>query len=176
MDSGFKITKYLGISFLLVGILRLFNLVPTGSIFLLCISLSAFFLIITDLISLWTEDIPKTKDKHKIWKLLHLVNNSLYFAAIFSSIGLPFIYQGFNLNVYPPLTDALSIFGIGLAIYIIGVRSEKMVRIVLKGELRSMFDEIAKTKNNELNSPENLKLLNELVKKEFQKLKEKDQK
>jgi hypothetical protein len=176
MTIGANITKCVGLSFIIVGLLRIFNFIPVDPQYLVSFSLAAFCLLIIDLIDVYSADrgVLNTDKSIKI-KLKEYVTWALYFLAVFCFIGLPFILLAINVHIYAFITDALTLIGLGLAIYIIGKRSEKLLDMVLKNQLRDMMNDIIANTKMQLNTPENQKFLDNLIQIHLIK-KEKDKK
>jgi len=126
MLSG-SFTKFVGIGFIILGILRFTPFVNATGKWLLYVSLAALFLILYDFLEFFfnREDSRKDTLKHKSARI---AANLFVLLAAMSIIVFPYLKVDIQVKMVNQLSDAFTLASLGLAVVMIGLKSKKSFR------------------------------------------------
>lgn len=139
-------TKFAGISFIILSVLRLTSNTNATGKWMLYISIAALFLILSDLIEFIIEGIVEKKGiKDQALKSLR----SIFFAAaVIAIFVLPNLKLDIPVKQVNALSDAITLLSLGIAITLIGFKAERAQSSLfnktnaIKNELREFINSI----------------------------------
>lgn len=124
------ITKLIGIGFLILSILRLTPIINLNGRIVFYFAVAAFFFILSDLIEFIVESVQE-KNGNESSKILNVIHSCFVACAIISIIVLPYLTINISIKNINSLSDTVTLAGLGIAILIIGLKTEKMQRRML---------------------------------------------
>ncbi|MGM1045848.1 MAG: hypothetical protein ACQEXX_06855 [Bacillota bacterium] len=140
-------TKVVGISFIVLSVLRLTPIINATGKWLLYVSIAAFFLILFDLIEYIIEGIIEKKGI-KLNNMLKVLRSAFLGCAVIAIMVLPNLKINIPVKVVNAWSDALSLISLGLAITLIGFKTERTRKslsnktMVTRNEVREFFNSI----------------------------------
>lgn len=117
-------TKVAGVSFIILSILRFTSVINVTGKWLLYISIAAFFLILYDLVQFVIERALAKKDQ-KPKRILVSLRSLFIGLAVLAIIVLPNIKIDLSVKQVNALSDAFTLISLGIAITLIGFKSER---------------------------------------------------
>ncbi|AJS59990.1 hypothetical protein UB51_17655 [Paenibacillus sp. IHBB 10380] len=171
--------NFLGVGFIILGVVRLTPLYKLVSDSLLAFTLTAFLLILSDFTQFISEKYDnlenleeygtETLKKDKILLfLISLLHSALVALSAISLIVIPYLDLSriFSVNELTSINDMLTLSGLGIAISLIGLKSKRMQ----DKEFKEIADAVGEKISREFaNSPETKELIKNLVMDEFEK-------
>jgi hypothetical protein len=168
--------KYLGVGFIILGFIRIIVPYNFDSNSLLAFTLTAFLLILSDLTQFISENYdnleksqtknPK-KDKIIIF-LISIVHTLLVALSAISLIVIPYLdlSTSFSTKELTAINDMLTLSSLGIAISLIGLKSQRMQ----DKEIKEIIDGVANEMSKDLiNSSEIQDLIQDVVDSEIKK-------
>ena len=141
LQSTTTITKFLGIGFILLSVLRLTPAINIDSKSLLSFAIAALCLILSDLVEYAVERIKDSKN-FKPGKTLYAIHSFFLACAAIAVIVMPFLKIDLEPDRIKAWSDAITLCGLGIAITLIGLKTERTQKLLLTNELRKMFEEV----------------------------------
>ncbi|MGD2198209.1 hypothetical protein [Lysinibacillus fusiformis] len=124
------LVKFIGLTFIVFGVMFIFDLISISNQFLMCIALAGVFFVISDISQHYYDSYSTKKAlpiKHRfrvrlLCKVLKFV--SLFF-AIFSIVAGPYILLPFTNSSIEKFATTITVLAIGLTIFNISLNNTK---------------------------------------------------
>lgn len=123
MQHTTAITKYIGIALVILALLHASDKVQLTPIYVFSLSVAGFLFILFDWANLLVERLIKEK-KPKRKRAAYWLRAILLMGSSFSIIILPFVLKITDDKYLSRLSDNLVLLGLGIVIFLIGLKSE----------------------------------------------------
>lgn len=155
--------KFIGITFIFLGVLYSLNIVRLNSMVIICITISGVFFILADICQHYSNEYSKKKalktqkrinivSRYKLFKFIFL-----FLATITLLIG-PYIYPIINKNILDTLATSLSFIAIGLTIVKISLDNNRKMsdfHLSIIEDFEKVLYEVEKTTPNDVTNTQN---------------------
>lgn len=118
-------TKAVGIGFIILSVLRLTPIINATGKWLLYFSISAFLLILSDLLEFVIEGIIVEKGV-KGNRIRELIRSIFIGGAVLVMIVLPYLKINIPVKTVNALSDTITLVSLGIAITLIGFKTERV--------------------------------------------------
>ncbi|OBZ18453.1 hypothetical protein A8L34_02390 [Bacillus sp. FJAT-27264] len=146
LKSTTTFTKLIGIAFIILSILRLTPIINATGKWLLCVGIAALFLILSDLCEFIIEGIIKREGIQ--WdRTLEVLRLIFLVFAVMAIIVLPNIKIKISVSQVNAFSDAVSLAGLGIAITLIGFKTERAHKRLLKKQFEKIAGRTHETSN-----------------------------
>lgn len=157
-------TKAVGISFIILSILRFTPFINATGKWLLYVSISAFSLVLYDLVEFFFERrlVRTGMEKNKVSIYLQCI---FIVCAVMAVIVLPYLKINISVKKVNALSDFFTLVSLGIAIILIGFKSDRAQSISIN-QTKETNDQIS----DFLNSTEGQRIIKEHIDKKIENL------
>lgn len=120
MDIYNNITKYMGISLIIISILNFANLIEMNPVYLMGFSLAALLFSFTDWLDAKSDD-----DEYNPFKWLRL-KKAAFFIAVVAFMIVPYLTINWSKEIIDKVSTFATLVSIGLVFYIISIKQSKV--------------------------------------------------
>lgn len=130
-----NLTKWIGISFVILSIFRLTPIVSLNGKLLFCFSIAALFLILSDFIE-FLIDVVNDKKNLKRGRPLYAMHSIFLAGAALAVILLPHLLASVSTKTINAWSDSVTLAGLGIAITLIGLKFERVNKSIFDTEFK----------------------------------------